>query len=726
MLGLGAWVRWLRVGRAQGAVSREHAALLPDQDGEPGYLPERAIHGEAQDRFGRAGFARRLANALVTRDGRRARGVVVGLVGPWGSGKSSLLNLLEEELARREPKPVVVRFEPWLISGRDDLVLALLTEMYGALEREPSTRKKAARFLDTAAPYLSALGRVANSYLPGTKDALDQGVGALRKRLEGPSGLTGLKKALEAALDEVPAPVVVLIDELDRLRDEEVRTIAQLVRAVADFRHISYVLAYDQQRVEEALGGDTAGNPDQQRERGRAYLEKLVHIPIPLPVAFMAEVHTLLQAEVEAVLAENGVAPAALAGMRGRELGRLLSEEVFDTPREVLRATGAFRVLLAMVGDEVDMVDLLAFAALHTKFPHLTEVIRTRPELFVQGSVSMHEVDAWFQLREERDEEKRWALRFPELKVPRSARCLVGFLFDNSDQDEAREINFYSLRQRRSFLVTLRLGMPPGFVARAETERFLRLSEAEAANFLKEQRRQDRLPDLLDRLAEVYPFMADPSDAFWRPAAMLHRRHRAHWVARYDGLRNTIDGWVKLASGRLRARPEEQARFLAVAEMLRDSRDPHILPIWLQRHALAFGLFDLPKQEYRKETIFLDPDTLQTWLEEQAAWVREAFCEGDLLFELHHALVLDQLAYIGGWDARCRDRLEQLISQPDGIDQLALLLFGGNFMTDSKQVALLIDPERFAARASKRLLELEAEGADVSVVSALRRSLGED
>jgi hypothetical protein len=159
--------------------------------------------------------------------------------------------------------------------------------------------------------------------------------------------------------------------------------------------------------------------------------------------------------------------------------------------------------------------------------------------------------------------------------------------------------------------------------------------------------------------------------------------------------------------------------------MLRGSRDPHILPIWLQRHALAFGLFDLPKREYRQETLFLDLDTLRKWLEEQAAWVREAFCEGDLLFELHHALVLDQLAYVGGWDARCRDRLEQLISQPDGIDQLALLLFGGNFMTDRKQVALLIDPERFTARARERLHELEPQEANGSLGLALQRSLGE-
>lgn len=105
------------------------------------YLPERPITSEIQDRFGRAEFARRLAKALLAHDGKLARGVVVGLVGPWGSGKSSTLNLLQEYLSKYKSNPVVVRFEPWIISKGEDLLISLTKEIYGALKKIPPLPK---------------------------------------------------------------------------------------------------------------------------------------------------------------------------------------------------------------------------------------------------------------------------------------------------------------------------------------------------------------------------------------------------------------------------------------------------------------------------------------------------------------------------------------------------------------------------------------------------------
>ncbi|WP_439410039.1 P-loop NTPase fold protein [Bradyrhizobium sp. DASA03076] len=74
----------------------------------------------------------------------------------------------------------------------------------------------------------------------------------MKEAVKSDESLTGLKSRLMKELAAVDVPIVVLIDELDRVEDDEIRTVAQLVRSVADFPGISYVLAYDSKRVIQA------------------------------------------------------------------------------------------------------------------------------------------------------------------------------------------------------------------------------------------------------------------------------------------------------------------------------------------------------------------------------------------------------------------------------------------------------------------------------------------
>ncbi len=517
-----------------------------------------------------------------------------------------------------------------------------------------------------------------------------------------------------------------LIDELDRLRDEEVRTVAQLVRAVADFQHVSYVLAYDQRRVEEALGSDLPGDLAGHRERGRAYLEKLVHIPLPLPLATPAELRELLRGEVLAIGTENRFEPDMLAGERGLRLLELLTEQVLQTPREVVRATGAFRVLASMIGAEAEPVDLLAFAVLQTKFPDLYQDLRDRPNLFAPDLGTGRGVSAWLEVRQKREPEEHLALQFPGKTLSEAATALVRFLFPLPEDRDQLGDRSDTLRNRRALMIALRLGLPPGTIPRAETERFFRLTQEEALSFLVRARDEDALPDFLDRAMAFYPSMREPSDAFWPAVAEMLRRSPAAWKARYPPIRDSIEGFADLATARLRVQAGERARFRHIAEVLLEGRDPHILPMWLQSHALAYGMFGLPKRSRRGETAFLEAEELDTAMQRQADWVHPAFCDGTLFYELYNLLALHQLVDAGRWDAACSTRMQTLLAQPDGADQLALLGFGGHFMTERPFILRLVDESTFLKRMKERLTEVEGSGGDASLIAALRKSLGRD
>src|SRR5262249_31762980 len=121
-------------------------------------------------------------------------------------------------------------------------------------------------------------------------------LGAAKARLAGEESLNDLRTRLNAELGKAPVPIVALIDEIDRVGGGEGRTGAQLGRSVADFPALSYVLAYDPERIVQALG---ANAPDERRdERGHAYLEKIVQLQIPLPETLSEEIARLLLAEL--------------------------------------------------------------------------------------------------------------------------------------------------------------------------------------------------------------------------------------------------------------------------------------------------------------------------------------------------------------------------------------------------------------------------------------------
>lgn len=80
---------------------------------------DRPIERPTEDKLERERFIERLADAVIAGNSK-ATGVIIGITGPWGSGKSSILNLLANHISETRPEAIVVRFDPWLISGRND------------------------------------------------------------------------------------------------------------------------------------------------------------------------------------------------------------------------------------------------------------------------------------------------------------------------------------------------------------------------------------------------------------------------------------------------------------------------------------------------------------------------------------------------------------------------------------------------------------------------------
>ncbi|MFQ6002052.1 MAG: P-loop NTPase fold protein, partial [Anaerolineae bacterium] len=114
------------------------------------YLEDVPIRTPDQDRLGRSSFAQSLADSILSWAGDES--IVIGIHGAWGSGKTSILNLIgyflreAGESMPKEKRPIILRFNPWNFAGQAELMSMFFHQLAASLR----TREGDKRFTDLA------------------------------------------------------------------------------------------------------------------------------------------------------------------------------------------------------------------------------------------------------------------------------------------------------------------------------------------------------------------------------------------------------------------------------------------------------------------------------------------------------------------------------------------------------------------------------------------------
>jgi predicted KAP-like P-loop ATPase len=98
------------------------------------FLSDTPLDRSAQDFLNRTYFTRNLADQILSFG--KPDCLIIGIHGPWGSGKTTCLNFLASELSSKEKPPVIVRFNPWNFSTGDQLILMFFGEIKNSLGRK--------------------------------------------------------------------------------------------------------------------------------------------------------------------------------------------------------------------------------------------------------------------------------------------------------------------------------------------------------------------------------------------------------------------------------------------------------------------------------------------------------------------------------------------------------------------------------------------------------------
>ena len=332
-----------------------------------GQYTDRPIKKCEQDTLGHRGYAEGVARAILQHPPETC--MVYAIFGGWGTGKTSILYMIAEAIEKIGPAngtPIIVHFNPWLFSDQG----TLSATFFNVIKREfgrgghDQLAKDVGNLFDTmsklAAPhlYMSLALKISGSI----------------SRIFPNTDLETTRDNIARILTNSQQRVVIVIDDIDRLTANEIRQIFLLVKSMADFPYVTYLLAFDDEIVTKALEEPTCG-------KGREYLEKIVQVQLPVPETSKSKLKRLVSKHLDAMIEDRGNSSWDQSYWRTVELAFW---RPFRTMRGVYRYLNALDFNHAALKDEVCLVDLWCLTLLQVFYPETYHWICCHKEFLVQ------------------------------------------------------------------------------------------------------------------------------------------------------------------------------------------------------------------------------------------------------------------------------------------------------------------------------------------------------
>jgi predicted KAP-like P-loop ATPase len=242
----------------------------------------------------------------------------IGIFGDWGSGKSSLMRMVEATY--KDEDILVIGFNGWLFEGYEDaktvLMARIVDEIIAKRTLSAQGRKYAARLLKKID--LMKLATTSVKYGVGFLAAGPVGIAAagmtdiaaklkdadyeeiILKRQEGNGGDNTLRTNIqefhsnfENLINETRIKkIVVLIDDLDRCSPDTVIGTLEAIKLFLFTKKTAFVIGADERLIKYAVKRRFPEVPGENLEVGRDYLEKLIQYPIRIPALNTIELTT--------------------------------------------------------------------------------------------------------------------------------------------------------------------------------------------------------------------------------------------------------------------------------------------------------------------------------------------------------------------------------------------------------------------------------------------------
>jgi hypothetical protein len=303
-----------------------------------------------QDILGRAAVVELLADYAL-----RNRTPILALCGDFGDGKTSVLNLLRQAV---EDRAIVVSFSAWLPGSETTLATDLFRDIVTECRKcvhVPQLRKHAVAYARTLSGSFS--------YLAGLREILPPQ--SQREEID----------ELREALALVPLPILVLLDDIDRMQREEILVLLKILRGAASIPNVTFVCAFSEREVKKALekGGSLSDD----------YLEKFFPVTVNLAPPASEVLGALFREKLTDVFRQQNWFPNHESVKQFSELlERVWSDSLSRICTNVRKITLLLNdILIAArpITGEVNAFDLAVIETIRRFYPDVYRTVRTNP-----------------------------------------------------------------------------------------------------------------------------------------------------------------------------------------------------------------------------------------------------------------------------------------------------------------------------------------------------------
>ena len=491
----------------------------------------------SDDRLGRWKFSKRIAESISSRQDPSS--LTVGIHGPWGEGKTTVLNFIEHALEETNEDSICLRFNPWRTGSEEELLVSFFQSLADALDRSLETD-------------VESMGKIATQYAKILKPLqLDKFAEAAGEAIGQPA-LNELKERVESALKEEERKLVVFLDDIDRMEKSGIQSVFKLIKLVADFDYVNYVLAFDQNLVAQAL---KERYPSPDGRFGYNFLEKIIQVPLRIPAPRSRTLRRICGEGIDNALDLAGI---ELTESQRKEFGRRFARGIapaLKTPRMAERYTNILSFTLPILEGEVHPIDQILIEGIRVFYPDVHNHIRFNRDLYLDSSKGV----GIFTNNEDEDENEQRRMKALEglTEVEQSSlRWLIGELFpatrgtrsnENRLREEKRVASEDYFDRYFSYNITQR-----------------EVSDVKLERFITQLKRVESLDNGKD-IAELFTNLVEESDKSTlltklRTRADLHNENSAHILAVL--LAKASNNFPRTQRGMLEVSPFQHGFFL--------------------------------------------------------------------------------------------------------------------------------------------------------------------